>query len=97
MVNYCASLLSSGEMKVKVHLKIHVWIQVNYDCVLNHVSNHFIFFTFYSHTYLIRMSCISKMSPRPVFDVPGLSHQYLLTKTVGHDDDTDTLTVHINI
>lgn len=85
-------------MKVKVHLNIHVWIHVNYDCVLNHVSNHFIYFFYilFPMSYLIRMSCISKMSPMPVF-VPGLSHLYLLTKTVGHDDDADTLTVQINI
>lgn len=85
-------------MKVKVHLNVHVWIHVNYDCVLNHISNNYFFFLhFIPMTYLIRMSCISKMSPTPVFDVPGLSHLYLLTKTVGHDDDADTLTVHINI
>lgn len=36
------------------------------------------------------------MSPMTVVDIPGLSHLYLLAKTVGRDDDADALTVQIN-
>lgn len=64
--------------------------------VLNNISHLFFFKHFIPMTYVMGMSCISKMSPTPVFDVPGLSHLYLLTKTVGRDDDADTLTVQIN-
>lgn len=49
-VNQCASLPSSGEMKVKVHHNVHVRIGVSYDC--------FLFFSLYIFilgTYLIRM------------------------------------------
>lgn len=63
--------------------------------VLDNVSNLF-FKHFIPMTYAMGMSCISKMSPTLVFDVPGLSHLYLLTKTVGRDDDADTLAVQIN-
>lgn len=87
--NQCTSLLSSGEMKVKVHHDVHAWIHVSYVFVV-------VFLHFIPRTYLIRMSCISKMSPMTVVDVPGLSHLYLLAKTVGRDDDADALTVQIN-
>lgn len=32
--NQCTSLLSSGEMKVKVHHDVHVWIHVSYVFVV---------------------------------------------------------------
>lgn len=47
-------------------------------------------------TYVMGMSCINKMSTTLVFYVPGLSHLHLLTKTVGRDDDADSLAVQIN-
>lgn len=49
----------------------------------------YLFVHFIPRTYLIRMSCISKMSPMLVADNPGLSHLYLRAKTVGRDDDAD--------